>query len=923
MLHNNLIHILRLAVTLVFCVTSNSYASVANSQSWRDFGDKFVYFIGSNRCPAPSWLNRQQQVTNAFSEPDSRGSVMAVESFLEQALEGYERDSFAWRGRIALDINPRCILGLYLANRFPGTKLAAAGKRQFKRSIERACLVALGIMKPWQQLLETELTKAKKDSPEGFQSEFFGRSEVPFLLIYLIENGSSEAVQQHARKELAHCIGERYGLEPALRQYLILLEQGYITIDEPTKLEVAKQLEQTGAIYDAQQLYEKILQGTDSSEIAREAVENLAGIKLANSQQVQAWEVLDVLHKRFPDAQLTVDDLKDFFLNFQASREERLKQLFDELLTVQKEEKALQLCQLYDGLWGGQETLDKWQDVIRNLEPESLAWQCARFHFAWSLVNKEKLDEAKNVLDSLCSSSYPTIQARALLVSADIARGMDRAFDAVNLCRQAAQIERPTALPLWLKPFRIKHLDVQRLTVEELSFLASFLRGYNQLTNGNFRISTANLLKAKEIAGSTLRKSLFNEANKAIPGMLMLACAKMGDYARAEKYGLEEIRNLEEDGQDSKQSTTLPSQIEKVDNFLFVLFRELRLLPDRGSKSPLANYNRNIYTTVIAESLPNKDFGPAERDLLQLYWQIKRQRVARLLSAEYNLAKERITQPDSFKEFLNLEPTIFTAQLLRTDSFVQISRALAASTPQEYAKGQMYRFAGFAQQLKRPYMARMALNAAVQQIDSAHGNVELLENIAEMYLKGSSHQKTIQIYERIVEQASDISDAERAQFKIIQIYAEQLKLYDKAIWECQRFLKKFPDSQQLSQVEFLIGKMAYLDKDYAGATGQLDSYQRKYPDNPRVGEAMVLAALSRMSEGNTQDAIVRFTEIIRRYPDSDMAARSKFLIGYAQVSEQKYSHALETFKQLVEQFPNSRYTKQAQSFIDRLSKVSK
>jgi TolA-binding protein len=201
-------------------------------------------------------------------------------------------------------------------------------------------------------------------------------------------------------------------------------------------------------------------------------------------------------------------------------------------------------------------------------------------------------------------------------------------------------------------------------------------------------------------------------------------------------------------------------------------------------------------------------------------------------------------------------------------------------------------------------------------------HVKALKGIAEMYLRVSNHQKAIEIYERIAANAGDPAEAPAILIRIIDIYAKDLKNYDKAIQECEEFVRKYPDSLRTSDVEFYIGKLAYLKRDYAGATGQLDGFQKRYPEHPQVGQAMLLAGLSCMAEGNTQEAIGRFTEVIRRYPDDDLAARSKFLIGYAQVSEQQYATALETFKQLIEQFPKSQYVSQAQSLIDRLSRVS-
>ncbi|MBW7989248.1 MAG: tetratricopeptide repeat protein [Planctomycetes bacterium] len=922
MLFRNSTHILRLAIILILCATASSYGYVINADQWRKFGNQTLYFFGSDRCPAPGWLNRRQQLLHAFAKPNMRESISVVELFLEQILEGYEQDSFAWQDRIRLDINPRCIFGLYLVDKFPGTKLAVVGKQQFEQSVERSCLVALGITTPWQQVLEAELTKPNLDYLASFQPESFDRSEVPFLLIYLIENGSSEVIKQKARKLLSDCLLERYGLEPALRQYCILLEQGGITFDEQTCLEVAKQLEQTGAICDAKQLYERIIQNTDSIDIATEAAKNMVRIKLANSQQIHVREVIDVLRRRFPDIELKIKDLKDFFPNFQTDHQERAKQLVDELITTQKQEEALRLCRLCNDLWSGQELSMQWQNVIDSAEPGGLACQFARLYLARNLVNSGKVNKAKDMLDGLSDSIYTTVRARTLLVLADSAQSMDRTSEAVTLYLQAASIERPTVLPQWFKSFQITQLDINNMSAKELSYHIPFLRAYNEMIDGNFERGVVDFLKAKEIACKTRQNSMLSKMNKTIPVMLMLAYVKMGDYARAEEYGLEAIRNFEEQGEESKQSTSFIYKITRIDHTLFELFREMRALQQPGSKSQSERYARNIYIAVTKQNL--LDTGPksAESSLMYIFWQIKKQRVARLLFAEYSLADARLKESNGFRKLLNLEPVIFAAQLLDKGSFEQISKSLVAAAQQEYTKGLIYRFAKFSQEVGQPYMTRMALNVAVRQIDNAGGNVELLENIADMYLKGNSHQKAIEIYERIVEEASDANEAQKAQFEIIKVYAEQLKLYDKAIQECQKFLKNFSGSEQVSQVEFLIGKLAYLNKDYTGATGQLDSFQRKYLNSPEVGQAMMLAALGRMSERATDDAIDRFTEIIQTYPNSDMAARSKLLIGHALVSEQKYSQALETFRQLVEQYPKSQYVEHAKSFIERLSRIS-
>jgi TolA-binding protein len=307
--------------------------------------------------------------------------------------------------------------------------------------------------------------------------------------------------------------------------------------------------------------------------------------------------------------------------------------------------------------------------------------------------------------------------------------------------------------------------------------------------------------------------------------------------------------------------------------------------------------------------------------VFQLYARAQRRHLTDVLTAEYLVARQHETPGGLAERSSSLLPVFFVAQVLSEDPFDRIRERLLSLGEAQDTLSQLYRFAMFARNLKRMDLARGALDAAAAAPASG-AHVEALEGMARMYLAASHHQKAIDIYERLSTLATDPGRARAALLRIVDLYAENLKNYDKAVQKCEEFVRKYPDSPEAGQVEFLLGKYAYLRKDYAGAVGQLDGFQKKYPEHPQVGAAMMLAALSRMAEGNTGEAIGRFREIIRRYPDSDMAARSKFLTGYAQVSAQQYAAAMETFRQLIEQFPQSPYVKQAQELLERLSRVS-
>ncbi|MFC1677129.1 tol-pal system YbgF family protein [Planctomycetota bacterium] len=200
---------------------------------------------------------------------------------------------------------------------------------------------------------------------------------------------------------------------------------------------------------------------------------------------------------------------------------------------------------------------------------------------------------------------------------------------------------------------------------------------------------------------------------------------------------------------------------------------------------------------------------------------------------------------------------------------------------------------------------------------------ELRFDIAQRWTDLGSYKLAAGQLKKIAQNISDSNDAEDTLLKIIKIYAEQLKFYDDAIEQCRVFLGKFTDSQQAEYVQFLTGKLTYLNKDYAGAATKFDLFQMKYPDSAYVSEAMLLGAISQLSQGQTDEAIERFKGIIQRYPEAELTAHCKFLIGYAHISNQKYFQALQTFGKLVEQFPDSKYASQAQTFIDRLGKVYK
>ncbi|GAI19363.1 unnamed protein product, partial [marine sediment metagenome] len=146
--------------------------------------------------------------------------------------------------------------------------------------------------------MENEFSAIVQKQNEVSEIQTFERLEWPFLLIFIAENTNSVQLKEKFRKFLAEYLLENYGLEPALAQYReLLLGEKYSDVNEKYQLRVGEYFERIGAVSDAEELYEKIVQNSDSNDLATAATKKLAQIKLANSQKAQTLSIPEVQKK--------------------------------------------------------------------------------------------------------------------------------------------------------------------------------------------------------------------------------------------------------------------------------------------------------------------------------------------------------------------------------------------------------------------------------------------------------------------------------------------------------------------------------------------------------------------------------------------------------------------------------------------------
>lgn len=100
-----------------------------------------------------------------------------------------------------------------------------------------------------------------------------------------------------------------------------------------------------------------------------------------------------------------------------------------------------------------------------------------------------------------------------------------------------------------------------------------------------------------------------------------------------------------------------------------------------------------------------------------------------------------------------------------------------------------------------------------------------------------------------------------------------------AVKAFQEFLKKYPDSVHIPNVNYWLGNAQYALKDYQGA---LDSYQgllKDYPDTPKTPDVLLAIAECQQKLKRPIPAHKTLNQLIAKYPASAAAAQARKLLA--------------------------------------------
>jgi tol-pal system protein YbgF len=103
--------------------------------------------------------------------------------------------------------------------------------------------------------------------------------------------------------------------------------------------------------------------------------------------------------------------------------------------------------------------------------------------------------------------------------------------------------------------------------------------------------------------------------------------------------------------------------------------------------------------------------------------------------------------------------------------------------------------------------------------------------------------------------------------------------YANAVKAFQEFLKKYPDSVQVPNANYWLGKAQFALKDFKGA---LDTYQgllKDYPDTPKAADAMFGIAGCQQGLKKLIAAHKTLKQLVAKYPASEAATKAKKLLA--------------------------------------------
>jgi tol-pal system protein YbgF len=103
--------------------------------------------------------------------------------------------------------------------------------------------------------------------------------------------------------------------------------------------------------------------------------------------------------------------------------------------------------------------------------------------------------------------------------------------------------------------------------------------------------------------------------------------------------------------------------------------------------------------------------------------------------------------------------------------------------------------------------------------------------------------------------------------------------YANAVKAFQEFLKKYPDSVQVPNANYWLGKAQFALKDFKGALDTFQGLLKDYPDTPKAADAMFGIAGCQQGLKKPIAAHKTLKQLVAKYPASEAATKAKKLLA--------------------------------------------
>lgn len=168
------------------------------------------------------------------------------------------------------------------------------------------------------------------------------------------------------------------------------------------------------------------------------------------------------------------------------------------------------------------------------------------------------------------------------------------------------------------------------------------------------------------------------------------------------------------------------------------------------------------------------------------------------------------------------------------------------------------------------------------------------------------YEEALVCFRTIRDKYGSAADAKKAAYSEIRIVAE-LKDMPQVKVLCDKYLAKFPDSENVEQVAALAGEMLV----QSGNWTEVGSFYRdlivKFPKSESLDRYTFFQGVSQFQGGNFKESVPVFIQFLKDFPSSPMVENGLYYVAMSNFLSNNYPETLRASKEYLSKFPDGRY----------------